>query len=297
MDLKRLKYFCTAFEQRSIVGAAKILNMAHQPLSKRLQELEDEVGTPLLTRSGKGLVPTEAGIYLYRRACEILRNVEETKKETIRFAKSDKKIIRIGLSYLFRLYFTPFLIELCKRHPDIHINISVSDSSHLEFLLNHNHIDVALVQEPWSKENYDKTKFDQIPVVLVVSNKLLTTEIINNPTIEKLAKLPLIILRRIEGPGTCEIILDQLLKSGIEANVVMHVSQPNLVIDMLENGVSAATLLPSSEVNRRSLRNCSVINISPTPLFFSPCLIKLASVAPIEEITDLLRECPPSLRA
>lgn len=267
--------------------------MAHPPLSKRLQELEDEVGIPLLVRNGRGVAPTEAGFYLYRRACEILRTVDDTKKETIKFARNDKKILRIGLSYLYQSYFTPLVIELRKRHPDMMINVPVSDSSHLELMLNHGDIDVALVQEPLRKENYDQVKFEQIPVVLLVANSLLTDEIRSDLTLEKLARLPLIILRRIEGTGTCEAILDQLLKAGIETNVVMHISEPSLAVDMLEKGVSAAALLPDCEVPRASLRNCSVLDITPPPMFFSPCLVRLASAAPIPEIMDLIKNGYP----
>lgn len=296
MDLKRLKYFCTVFEQKSIANAAKVLNMASPPLSKRLQELEDEIGTALLIRSGKGVVPTEAGFYLYRRACEILRNVEDTRRETVLLARKDKKVIRIGLSYLFQSYFRPLLMELRERHPDIHLNISISDTSHLELLLNHDQIDMAFVQEPREQDNYDQLKFDQIPICLLINKALLTDEIRNEPTIERLARLPLVILRRIEGPGTCEVILDRLLKAGIDANVVMHVSDPSLVVSMLEDGLEAAALLPVSEVDPDGLRNCRVLDITPTPLFFSPCFIKLASAAPVEEVMELLKDYSPRPR-
>lgn len=80
MDLKRLRYFCRVVEQGSISQAAKVLNMAQPPLSKRIQELEDELKTPLFLRHGNRIEPTEAGFFLYRKACEILRQVEDTAR-------------------------------------------------------------------------------------------------------------------------------------------------------------------------------------------------------------------------
>ncbi len=38
MDLKRIKYFCKVIEHGSISEAARQLNMAQPPLSKRIQE-------------------------------------------------------------------------------------------------------------------------------------------------------------------------------------------------------------------------------------------------------------------
>lgn len=46
MDIKRLKYFCMVVECGNITKAANALHISQPPLSKRLQELEEEVGAP-----------------------------------------------------------------------------------------------------------------------------------------------------------------------------------------------------------------------------------------------------------
>lgn len=89
MDLKRLRYFCRVMEQGSVSRAAKVLNMAQPPLSKRIQELEDELKAPLFIRKGNRIEPTEAGFFLYRKACEILRQVEDTTRETMAIAQKN----------------------------------------------------------------------------------------------------------------------------------------------------------------------------------------------------------------
>lgn len=73
MDLKRLRYFCRVVEHGSVSQAAKSLNMAQPPLSKRIQELEEELQVSLFERRGNRIEPTEAGYFLYRKGCEILR--------------------------------------------------------------------------------------------------------------------------------------------------------------------------------------------------------------------------------
>jgi DNA-binding transcriptional LysR family regulator len=57
MDLKRLRYFCRVVEQGSVSQAAKVLNMAQPPLSKRIQELEEELNVSLFTRQEIALNP------------------------------------------------------------------------------------------------------------------------------------------------------------------------------------------------------------------------------------------------
>lgn len=89
MDLKRLKYFCKVVEQGSISQAARVLNMAQPPLSKRIQELEEELNAPLFVRNGNRLETTDAGYYLYRKVCEILRRwkIPRVKQQKYRIAK------------------------------------------------------------------------------------------------------------------------------------------------------------------------------------------------------------------
>ncbi|MFD2020729.1 LysR family transcriptional regulator [Pseudocitrobacter faecalis] len=172
MDLKRLRYFCRVVEQGSISQAAKVLNMAQPPLSKRIQELEDELQTPLFTRRGNRIEPTEAGFFLYRKACEILRQVEDTARETMEIAQKDHPQFRLGLTHLFQSYFKPLLLALYERNPNIEVNISVTDSSHLEMLLNEGAIDLALIQRPYRSEGFDFVSFDPIKLVAVISKNV-----------------------------------------------------------------------------------------------------------------------------
>ncbi|HDK5653003.1 TPA: LysR family transcriptional regulator, partial [Klebsiella pneumoniae] len=98
MDLKRLRYFCRVVEHGSVSQAAKSLNMAQPPLSKRIQELEEELQVSLFERRGNRIEPTEAGYFLYRKGCEILRQVEDTARETADIAQKTRVEVRIGLT-------------------------------------------------------------------------------------------------------------------------------------------------------------------------------------------------------
>ncbi|MEK6290867.1 MAG: LysR family transcriptional regulator, partial [Paraburkholderia tropica] len=68
MDLKRLRYFCAVIEQGNVSKAARFLNIAQPALSKRLSELEEEIGALLFLRGIRHIEATPAGLHLYRRA-------------------------------------------------------------------------------------------------------------------------------------------------------------------------------------------------------------------------------------
>jgi DNA-binding transcriptional LysR family regulator len=288
MDLKRLRYFCAVAEQGSMTKAAEILHIAQPALSKRLQELEEELETQLLTRNGREMVLTGAGAFLYQRACLILRNVADTQRETQLFARHQKRTLRLGVSYLYERFFTPLMVKLVQQNPQLELRVSVSDSSHLEFLLNQGSLDVILVQAPKQTEGYKIISFPSPKLVAVIHNSLLADESVYPKTFKDVVQYPLILLHRIDGPGIFEYLLDQIRKEGIQPNILMHVSQPRLQLDMLESGIAGAALLPISEVNAYHLRHCQVLQIQPSLAIFTPAIVTRSTGADIQELEQVI---------
>ncbi|XTZ39139.1 LysR substrate-binding domain-containing protein [Salmonella enterica] len=293
MDLKRLRYFCRVVEQGSISHAAKVLNMAQPPLSKRIQELEEELLVSLFTRQGNRIEPTDAGYFFYRKACEILRQVEDATRETVAIANKEKLSLRIGLTHLFQSYFRPLLLELHKRNPQAEINLSVTDSSHLETMLHEGAIDLALIQRPYRSEGFDYVSFDPVRLVAVISKKCLP-DIPTNPfNYQALADFPLVLLHRAKDAGTYEMLIDLFRKAGGNPQVIMHITQPGVILEWLESGLAAATLLPSSEVDATKLLNCHVVDVFPSPQVFYPALVKMPAMSFLPEIMQIIAQGYP----
>lgn len=78
MDLVALQTFCRAVEEGNLTAAAKSLHITKSVASRRLQGLEEELGTKLLHRTTRGVTATDAGSLLYERATNILADVEDT---------------------------------------------------------------------------------------------------------------------------------------------------------------------------------------------------------------------------
>lgn len=288
MDLKRLKYFCTVVEHGNITQAARALNMAQPPLSKRLQELEDEVGVPLFLRGSRKIEVTPAGYFLYKKAGEILRSVEEAARETVLLAKSETRTLKIGLTHLFQSYFKSLVIEIHRQNRNIEIGVTVSDSSHLELLLNNGLIDIALIQKPDHLEAYDCIAFPAVKMVAVINKALWDEEGDVTMSLADVGRFPLVLLKRGSGSGTFEFIQDRFRKCGVQANIVMHISQPGVILDWLDSGLEAASLLPASEVKSQSLANCRVVDVSPSLQVFYPSVVKLSSSLHMKEVMDVV---------
>ncbi|WP_409076481.1 LysR family transcriptional regulator (plasmid) [Pantoea sp. C3] len=247
MDLKRLQYFCTIAEQGSISKAARVLNIAQPPLGKRLQELEEEIGSPLFTRTPRKMVLTEAGTFLYRQSCDILSKINSLKRQTITIATRKKRVVNIGLSYLYLRYFNPVLLDYYRNRPEWDINVVVSDSSHLEAMLLEHTLDIALMQIPGQSHSWDIRELAPIDSVAVISSHY--TAMLAGKTLQfaDLSGIPLILLHRIGGEGTYEILRSKLFDTMSQVNISIKVSEPKLILDMMEQGFDGAAIIPRSE--------------------------------------------------
>lgn len=301
MDLKRIKYFCAVFEHGSISQASKSLHIAQPPLSLRIKELEEELGVLLFDRNGSGIKPTEAGHFLYNKCCILLKDIENIRKDISRFSKTHHKTIRIGLSHLFQSYFKKFFLEMHNRHEDIEIIMSVSDSSHLEYLLESGLIDIALIQKPTHVEGFECLEMYPLNMLAVINEKLAAgLEQDGMIAFEDIARYPLALLKKASGIGVYEKVIDHLHGLGKNPDVLMNISQPRVIIDMLESGLAAATILPASELQGVRLEHCVAVHLHSAPPIFCPALIKMQATPRFDEVMEILEEgymkctCPQS---
>ena len=61
MNYKHLHYFMQVAKTGSVLGASERLHVTPQTISGQIQLLEEQLGSPLFGKSGRGLVLTEAG--------------------------------------------------------------------------------------------------------------------------------------------------------------------------------------------------------------------------------------------
>ncbi len=84
MELRHLRYFVAVVEEQSFTKAAEKLFIAQPPLSRQIQNLEQELGIQLFESGSRPLKTTEAGQFFYQHAVKLLSNAEEIKSMTKR---------------------------------------------------------------------------------------------------------------------------------------------------------------------------------------------------------------------
>ena len=100
MDLRRLRYFMAVVECGSFRRAAQLLHVSQSALSRRVQELEQEVDQVLLDRSGTPLRLLPPGLVLLEHARTIFRAVDDARLHLDHFRQGQTGLLRLGMTAL-----------------------------------------------------------------------------------------------------------------------------------------------------------------------------------------------------
>ena len=97
IDLRQLHYFVAVAEAGSISRAAEQLHLSQPPLTLQMQNLEQEMGTPLLIRHKKGVELTAAGLLLAQEARNILAQAANSIERVRQVGRGDAGELRLGM--------------------------------------------------------------------------------------------------------------------------------------------------------------------------------------------------------
>jgi DNA-binding transcriptional LysR family regulator len=126
--LTRMRAFIDVVEAEGFSAAARKIGRSKALLSKYVRELEDELGALLLNRTTRQFSLTEAGHTYYRRASEIVREVDSLA-DAVRESSGDVRG-RIKLSAPRTFADAPIgqsLVDFAKQYPEIVLDIHLDD--------------------------------------------------------------------------------------------------------------------------------------------------------------------------
>lgn len=117
IEIRHLWYFVTAAEQGSFRKAGSALGICQSAISRRIRDLEDEVGVSLFHRCPNGVLLTYAGEIFLRRAKQGLTAIHEGRRYIGTVGRGEEGVVRIGL---FSSLASGFLSDLLRCYSKDH---------------------------------------------------------------------------------------------------------------------------------------------------------------------------------
>lgn len=124
MDLRQLRYFVAVATTRNFTRAAEQMHIAQPPLSRQIQQLEEELGVQLIQRNIRPVRLTEEGRLFYEQSLQVLHRVEQMKNSAQQAGRDRRQSISIAYVASTLYGGLPMLIRLFrKKYPDTDIKL------------------------------------------------------------------------------------------------------------------------------------------------------------------------------
>lgn len=251
MELRHLRYFVTVAEELHFGRAAERLNMSQPPLSRQIQELEEELGFTLFARAYHKVTLTDAGRTYLAHARLILDQVARAGQEAAGIARGGAGLLRVGQgAHLPDGLVARILGAFQDVAPGIAIELLEGPTPRVARALQQKSIDVGLMLAPVD------------PAGLIVKPLLREPLVIALPIDHAYADAPLrdlsqlagenfVTCRKYEDPGYREIVEGICLREGFMPRVLRAVEHKSTVLELVASGLGIS-FIPRSAMTERT---------------------------------------------
>lgn len=242
MDINALQAFIAVAEMQSFSRAAESLHLTQPAISKRIGQLENELGKRLFDRIARRTQLTEAGKALLPGARRILLEVAESRRKLNNLDDHIGGVLSIGTSHHIGLHRLPELLRRYTRlYPEVDLDLHFMDSETGCAAVEHGTLELALVTLPPSPApRLEATPVWNDPLVLVAGNDHpLTTHSVPIP-LTALAEYPAILPAK--GTYTRGVIERALAVHGLEPKVRLDTNYLETIRSMVSIGLGWSAL-------------------------------------------------------
>ena len=251
MSDRRLKVFHTVAKLLSFTKAAEALHMTQPAVTFQVRQLEEYFNTRLFDRTHNKVNLTPAGEKVAEFAERIFDLYSEMENSVRDLTGEISGALTIGASTTIAEYMLPALLgEFKNRYPDINLRLKVSNSEGIVSMVEHNVIDLGVVESPVSNKNLivEVCHDDQLVVVAPPDHELVkrggkvkATDIVKYPFVS-----------REEGSGTRDVIMQYLLDQKVNPNEMtfcLELGSPEAIKGAVEAGMGI-TIISRSIIDK-----------------------------------------------
>jgi DNA-binding transcriptional LysR family regulator len=242
MELRHLRYFCAVAKELNIGRAAATLHISQPPLTRQIQQLEDELGAQLFKRSVKGMALTDAGRTLYADAKNILALADLATERTRRAAQGLFGRLDVGIfgSGVFDVV-PRVLLRFRQAFPDVKVVLHTLDKTEQVEALRERRITIGF--------NRVVPKFPGIGSRVVMWEKLVVGLHETNPlarrktlSLRDLADQAFVLFPSVARPKFSDFIINQCQKHGFTPRVEQVVGDAVTGVALVASGFGSCVV-------------------------------------------------------
>ena len=243
MDLRRLEIFVKVAELGSFSRAAQALALTQPTVSEHVRALEDELGTQLLDRLGRGAAPTRAGQLLFGYAQRMLTLAREAHQALEHFQGRLSGELIIGGSTIPGEYVLPALIGQFKaKQAEISIVLLIGDSRQVSEWVDEGRVELAVVGARPAQRALEARELtgDELVVVVPAEHAWARRQAV---TLAELQAEPMVVRERGSGSrAALEAALDESGTSLAAFRIVGEMGSTQAVKQAVRAGVGISLI-------------------------------------------------------
>lgn len=246
MDLDRLAAFVAVADERHFGRAAASLHIAQPPLSRRIQQLERELGVLLFRRDRRGVELTAEGGRLLPQARRALNQVERVRSTAAELASGAGGRLRLGFVASAAAEVMPRLVQAHRRaFPALEWHLRAATSQDQVAALQAGSLDAGLVRPPEVRPGLAILGLarEGLAVVLPAAHPLAGRVALR---LSDLKGWPLVLYPRADGPAVCDRIVGACHAAGFEPRVVEECGELAAAAGLVAAGVGLAVVIGAS---------------------------------------------------
>ncbi|HEY5612423.1 MAG TPA: LysR substrate-binding domain-containing protein, partial [Lysobacter sp.] len=127
-DLNDLYYFAMVVDHSGFAAAERALGIPKSRLSRRISQLETDMGVRLLQRSTRRFAVTDVGTSVYRHAQSMLAEAQAAHEVVDRLSAEPRGLVRVSVPVeLAQRYMPKLLPEFLARYPQVRVHLQVGN--------------------------------------------------------------------------------------------------------------------------------------------------------------------------
>ncbi|WP_117194818.1 LysR family transcriptional regulator [Rhizobium terrae] len=170
LDTRQLEAFVAVMSIGSMTGAAKALGKSQPVVTRLIQELEQELGFPVLHRNGPRIAPTEQGVAFFSQAELFLSGLRTISERARQIETAQAKAVELASIPAIAASVIPLALqELPKELFPEHVHVQSIASENVVQTVLARTADVGVASLPLDNPGIDVHWIGEVPCVAVVA--------------------------------------------------------------------------------------------------------------------------------